>query len=400
MQVFIYKAVTPEGTVVQGEIAGEGQPGIHATLAERRLTLVDLRQHRTRIRWLARGGGDGGNLIEFSRSLASLLTAGIPLIVILEDLEEQTDNKDWQRLLRDLHLRVSGGSTLHEAFAAHPRVFSAMYCSLVEAGEVSGQLPETFVALTRHLEWSRNLRDELRHAVTYPLVVLSAVAVLIGILTFFVFPRLGEVLYALGLDLPLPTRVILAIGGFAQRYWPVAVATPVVLALAFNHLRRRPRGRRALDLFKLNAPVVGRLFQMVVYSRLAGTLATLLSAGIQLNRALTLVRGVVGNSVVATAIAHVEERIESGDTLAEAFARAHAFPKILIRMTRVGEGSGDVPGMLQRCAEHYDRLIPVAIRKLLSAFGPAMVVFLALTVGVAAFSIFLPLLHIGAALQQ
>jgi type II secretory pathway component PulF len=399
MEVFAYRAVDPEGNVVTGEIAGEQQPTIHATLAERHLTLVDLQAQKPRGVRLRMEKYGASELIEFTRNLGSLIAASIPLLSILEDLEDQADQAPWRRLIRSIRLRIAGGATMREAFAARPDVFSEVYLSLVAAGEESGRLPEVFAKLTAHLEWSRNLKEELRHAITYPVIVLGAVGVLIAILTFFVFPRLGEVLLTLDVELPLPTRIILALGHFAQRTWPIILATPIVLGILLNQIYRRPRGRLVLDAAKLNAPVIGSLVSMIVFSRMSGTLATLLGAGVQLDRALSLTRGAVGNRVVANAINETADSIQAGDTLTEALERTGTFPRILLRMTRVGENSGDVSGMLARCNEHYDRLIPIRIRRLLSAFGPAMVVFLAMTVGVAALSIFLPLLQIGAALH-
>ncbi len=399
MQVFAYRAVDPDGKIVDGEIAAEEQAAVYASLAQHNLTLVELREHHRRLTHLKIEKKSPDDLIEFSRNMGSLLDASIPLLQILEDLEEQAEQRSWQDLIRDVRLRISGGSTISEAFAAHQSVFSDVYLSLIQAGEESGDLSGVFTKLTEHLEWSRHLREEVRHALTYPIVVLGAVLAFIAVLTFFVFPRLGEILAVLDVSLPLPTRIVLAIGRFGTEAWPILLAIPFVLALAIDQLRRHPRGRRALDGAKLRAPLLGRLLSMVAFSRLASTLSTLLSSGVQLNRALMLTQGAVGNRVIAEALGRVGERIESGETLAEALARSGRFPRILIRMARVGEHSGDVAGMLKRCSEHYERLIPVMIRKLLSAFGPIMVVFLALTVGMAALSIFLPLIQIGDAIH-
>ncbi len=401
MQVFAYRALDAQGQIVEGQMAAEGPAAIFEYVNGHDLTLLDLKEQSSKktSRRAARSRHSQAELIDFSRSMGSLLQAGLPLMQILEDLEDQAVDAGWRDLIRGVRLQVAGGSGVSEALAAHDNVFSEVYVSLVSAGEHSGDLAGVFVRLTEYLEWDRKIREEVRQAVSYPAVVLSAVIGLIAILTFFVFPRLGGVLETLDVELPLPTRIMLGIGDFGAQWWPFLLGGLIGGAALFVHLRRKPRFKRLMGRAGLKVPILGRLLEMVALARLATALSSLLAAGVQLIRAMTLVEGVLGNPVMTTNVRRARNLIESGTTLGESLALAGGFPKLFIRMVRVGEASGNLEGMLERCASYYEREIPILIQKLLGAFGPAMVIFLAATVGVAALSVFLPLLQIGTAIK-
>lgn len=401
MQVFAYRAIDAQGQMVEGQMAAEGPAAIFEYVNGHDLTLLDLKEESSKktSRRAARSRHSQAELIDFSRSMGSLLQAGLPLMQILEDLEDQAVDGGWRDLIRGVRLQVAGGSGVSEALAAHENVFSEVYVSLVSAGEHSGDLAGVFVRLTDYLEWDRKIRQEVRQALTYPAVVLSAVLALIAILTFFVFPRLGGVLETLDVELPLPTRIMLGIGDYGAQWWPFILGGLIAGGALFAHLRRKPRFKRIMGRVGLKVPILGRLLEMVALARLATALSSLLAAGVQLIRAMTLVERVVGNPVMTSNVRRARDLIESGTTLGESLALSGGFPKLFIRMVRVGEASGNLEGMLERCASYYEREIPILIQKLLGAFGPAMVVFLAATVGVAALSVFLPLLQIGTAIK-
>lgn len=401
MQVFAYRAIDAQGQMVEGQMAAEGPAAIFEYVNGHDLTLLDLKEESSKktSRRAARSRHSQAELIDFSRSMGSLLQAGLPLMQILEDLEDQAVDRGWRDLIRGVRLQVAGGSGVSEALAAHENVFSEVYVSLVSAGEHSGDLAGVFVRLTDYLEWDRKIRQEVRQALTYPAVVLSAVLALIAILTFFVFPRLGGVLETLDVELPLPTRIMLGIGDYGAQWWPFILGSLIAGGALFAHLRRKTRFKRIMGRVGLKVPILGRLLEMVALARLATALSSLLAAGVQLIRAMTLVERVVGNPVMTSNVRRARDLIESGTTLGESLALSGGFPKLFIRMVRVGEASGNLEGMLERCASYYEREIPILIQKLLGAFGPAMVVFLAATVGVAALSVFLPLLQIGTAIK-
>jgi len=399
MEVFAYRAVNSSGEFVEAELATDGVDSARELIAERGLTLIELKARRSASVRARRETESEETVIEFTRSMGNLLRAGVSLLQILEDLEVEAEKRKWRNRLRDLRLRIEGGSTVSEALAAHPGIFSEIYVSLVQAGEESGQLPEIFSKLAEHLEWRRTLRQQVCQALSYPAIVLGGMGLLIGLLTFFVFPRLGAVFAALDVTLPLPTRILLGVGQFGSRAWPYFLGCFLPLVLAAGRLRHHPRVKRFLDRVLLRVPVAGHVVSMVAFSRLSGSLATLLSSGVQLDRALQLAQHAVGNSVIAKAVQRTRGRIQGGETLAEALGNTGGFPHLLIRLVRVGESSGDLVGMLQNCNEYYERELPRAIGRALSAAAPMLVVLMGFMVVWAALSIFLPLLQMGSAIR-
>ncbi|MBD3235203.1 MAG: hypothetical protein GF330_00675 [Candidatus Eisenbacteria bacterium] len=398
MQVYAYKAVTGEGQMVASEVASDSAQAAREQVARTGLTLVELKRRRGSVR--GRGQGESAEVvIEFTRHMHGLLTAGVPLIEVLEDLEQQAEKRSWRMRLQSIRQRVESGSTISEALAAQRGVFSQIYVNLVQAGEESGQLAEVFGRLTGYLEWRRAVSQQVRQALSYPILVFSAMGLLVGLLTFFVFPRLSEVFTALDVTLPLPTRILLAVGHFGARYWPFLVGLVPVGVLFATHLRHLPAVRDAIDRALLRLPVIGRVVHLVTYARFASSLATLLSSGVQLDRGLELAQFAVGNRVVSGAIGRVRDRVQGGETLADALVSTGGFPPLLVRMVRVGETSGDLVGMLQNTNDYFEREVPRVIRKALSAVGPIMVVTLGLMVVWVALAVFMPLMQIGEAVK-
>jgi len=399
MEVFAYRAVNSSGEFVEAELATDGVDSARELIAEQGLTLIELKERRSASVGIRRETESEDTVIEFTRSMANLLRAGISLLQIFEDLAAETEKRRWRNRLRDLRLRIEGGSTVSEALAAHPGIFSEIYISLVQAGEESGQLPQVFSKLAEHLEWRRTLRQQVRQALSYPAIVLGCMGLLIGLLTFFVFPRLNAVFAALDVALPLPTRILLGVGQFGSRAWPYFLGGLLPLVLVAGRLRHCPRVKHFLDGVLLRVPVAGHVASMVTFSRFSGSLATLLSSGVQLDRALQLAQHAVGNSVVARALQRTRDRVQGGETLTEAFSNTGGFPHLLIRMARLGESSGDLVGMLQNCNEYYERELPRAISRVLAAAAPMLVVLMGFMVVWVALSIFLPLLQIGSAIR-
>lgn len=400
MDVYRYEAVHPDGRDIFGEIAAESEAVVARHVRELGLTLVDVRVRRARAFMLGFGKSRVEELIEFTRGTASLLDVGIPIMQVLEDQEQSAERRAWRETIRDIRLRIEGGATVSEALDAHRDVFGDLYVSMVQAGEESGKLEPVLGKLAEYLEWSKSIRDELRRAVAYPSVVLVSLLGFIALLTFFVFPRLGVLFETLTVELPLPTRIMLGIGHFGQHAWPYMLALAAICVLSFAQLRRRPGGRAALDRFYLKIPIVGRVVEMAALARLAHTLSVLIESGIVLDRALGLARRAVDNIVFANAIAEARERIQGGDSFGGAMERTGCFPRLVIRLIRTGEASGNMTGMLGRLAQHYEREMPYLARAIVGAIGPITVFTLAGTVLLAALSIFLPLLKITSAITN
>ena len=399
MQVYAYQAVDRDGQIISGEMSADDKSDVYGALANQSLTLVQLKEANLVRHRLGGRAFTSEELIEFSRSMASLLAVGIPLLQILEDLESQAARERSRMLIRDIRLRLAGGSTTSEALAEHPKIFSRVYVQLIQAGEASGNLAGAFDKMAEYLDWSRTLRDEVRHAVSYPAIVFGALSVLIAILTLFVFPRLQEVFLSLEIALPLPTRIVLGVGGFVSSAWPYLLGGSFIAGAILAKLWHSRRGRFLCDRLILRIPVIGPLVMTVALARLATTFAALLTAGVQLGESLELTHNSVSNRVIEEGVRQSAEWVEVGDSLGEAFDRAGVFPRFFVRMIHVGEASGDVAGMLMSSANFYEREVPRRMRKLFAAIGPATVAILTVMATVVALSVFLPLMQIGTGLH-
>ncbi|MBN1827238.1 MAG: type II secretion system F family protein [Candidatus Eisenbacteria bacterium] len=399
MKVFRYEAVATDGSPVRGEIAARDDSTVRASLGERALTLLELKERKRRRIDLGRRGGGEDERIEFTRSMGSLVNAGIPLLQVLEDLRGQSESRTYRDLLGDVIVRIEGGGSVSESLAAHPEIFDDLYINIVRAGEESGKLPLAFDSLTEHLERSKAMKQELRRAFSYPVTVLAALLGFAALLTFFVFPRLEGLFETLEVGVPLPTRILLAVGGVGSRLLPAVLAAVFLGAIGWPRLRRYPPFRMLTDRIALNLPILGRIVKMAAFSRMAGTLATLLASGISLERALDLSQSSTGNRVIGRAIGAVLDWIRAGETFSGALARSGRFPQVVVRMAMVGESSGDLPGMLSNLSQHYDREMPNLFRKTIAAMTPLLIVGLVVMVGFAALAVFMPLMEVTSAIH-
>ncbi|MFH1679762.1 MAG: type II secretion system F family protein [Candidatus Eisenbacteria bacterium] len=399
MRAYLYEAMVADGHLVRGESAAENLPALHAVLERRGLTLVRAKERRARRIEIGRGRSSQEELIEFTRSMASLMGAGIPLMQALEDLGEQAEKKSWREMLADMRNKIEDGSTVSEALATRPKVFDDLYINLIRAGEEGGKLKHSFEKLAEHLERARIMRQELRHTLSYPLMILGALACFAGILTFFVFPRLSVLFESLDVDLPFTTRVVLALGRFGRSGWPFVLGSAAAGTIVLRELWAHPKTRFGIDALILRIPLIGRLIRMSAYARFSEMIATLLVSGVPLDRALGLAQNGVGNRVIGRAVAYSRDAIQGGESFSGALSGTGQFPQLVIRMVKVGETSGDVPGMLSNLVQHYEREMPYLFRKAMSALGPATIVVLVVMVGFAALAVFQPLLQIASALR-
>ena len=394
MRVYEYEAVVPDGRTVHGEVGAESPAAVPAIILERGLTLVDFKERKTGRSGFVRERISIDEVIEFTMSMESMIQAGIPLLNVLEDLIEQSEKKSWKKVLGDVRCRIEDGSTVSEALAAHPGIFDDLYVNIVAAGEESGNLHHSFKALAAHMERNRSMRQELRRMLSYPTMVFGALFAFTSLLTFFVFPRLGGLFTSMEIEVPLPTKIMLVAGNIGVVALPIGIVLLVLSIAVYPRLRRSPRFRMGRDTLLMRMPIAGNVVKMATYSRMAGTLSTLISSGIQLDRALGMTRFAVGNMVISRAIERTREQIQGGATLSESLEREGHFPRMVIRMATVGETSGDLPGMLGRLSEYYDREMPNLFQKTVAAINPILIVTLVIIVGFAALAVFLPLMEI------
>ena len=335
-------------------------------------------------------------LTTFTRQLATLVDAGLPLLRGLRVLEKQERNATLKSIANDLALAIEGGSTFSEALAQHPKVFNRLYVNMVKAGELGGVLEVVLTRLAEFMEKAQKIKGKVKAAMFYPTAVLMVAVAILYILMVKVIPKFKEVFEGMLEGKPLPkfTQFVMGISNAVANHiviTSIIVATFVVLFVIF---KRTKFGRHAFDKFKLKMPVIGPVVSKVAISRFSRTLGTLVSSGVPILQALTIVKETAGNVIVANAVASVHESVKEGETITAPLEASGVFPPMVISMVDVGEQTGALPEMLLKIADNYDEEVDNAVTAMTSLLEPIMIVFLGLIVGSIVIAMFLPLIDL------
>jgi len=333
-------------------------------------------------------------LAEFTRQLATLLDAGIPLLRGLRSIQEQEEDRKLKGLVGGLMRSVEGGSTFSEGLALHPKIFTRLYVSMVVAGETAGTLEATLARLADFMERDVRTRARIKAALFYPAAVIFVAVSIMSVLMLWVIPRFKEVFTELtgGAALPRFTEFVLNISHFFKDHAFLLLAMVVSTGAVFKAIRLMPPGRAAIDGLKLKLPVIGRIIRKATVSRFARTLGSMLQNGVPVLQALTITRETTGNTVFARAIQLTHDRVKDGEDLTRPLQRSGVFPSTVISMIDVGEQTGSLPNMLMRVADDYDEAVDRSIGAALSLLEPALIIFLAVIVGSIVIALFLPII--------
>jgi type IV pilus assembly protein PilC len=335
------------------------------------------------------------DLLEFSTHMFTLLDAGIPLSEAVKNLSEESPNLQLRSTLHAVSQQVEAGSPLHAAMNQHPNVFPPQVTNLVQAGEESDTLADTFKELERYLDWSEQIRGDVRQATIYPSIVIVAVTGLLILLFTFVIPRFIPVLHDLNMPLPFVTVLVIGVSEFVVNNWaiwmPVLLITPLAWWVGRNYLTGFSGWR---DKIVLELPVVGELLRMLTLSKFVQNFAVLYRAGIPVLQCLELCRGLVGNRVVSDALHHVQRSIAEGSTIHASLQRYPIFPPMMIQMISVGETTGNLPKTLMNVADYYNREIPRRVKKIFGILEPVITLGLIGIVGVVALALFMPMMSL------
>ena len=331
------------------------------------------------------------DLILFARQLETMLDAGLPLVSILESLHEHATHPALRAAIDRVRADVEGGSTLTEAMRRHPRCFPGMLANLVHAGEEGGLLVPMLDRIATLLEHEEETRQRIRSAIFYPALVVGELVLAFGVLVRFVLPRFATLFRNLGADLPLPTRLLIAISDVFEHYGLVLLLGAVVLATGGVLWARTERGRERIDGWLLRVPLFGAILLKGAMARFARVLAALVDGGIPLAGGLAIARDVLGNRVLVAEIDRMREGLVAGRGLAAPVRRSEVLPSLFVKMLSVGEETGSVDKMLVRTAAFYERDVDYAVRNLASALEPALLVVLGAAVLFTALAVFLPL---------
>jgi type IV pilus assembly protein PilC len=331
-------------------------------------------------------------LTTFTRQLATLVDAGLPLLRGLRVLEKQERNSTLRGILGDLALAIEGGSTFSEALAQHPKVFNRLFVNMVKAGELGGVLEVVLKRLAEFSEKAQKIKGKVKAALFYPIAVLIVAVAILGLLLVFVIPRFKEVFTGMGVKLPGFTVFVLACSDAVKNHYLQTLGGGTVLVVAFLLTIKTKIGRLVWDKFKLKMPPFGSVVSKVSISRFARTLGTLVSSGVPILQALTIVKETAGNVIISNAINGVHESVKEGETITSPLEASGVFPPMVVSMVDVGEQTGALPEMLLRIADNYDEEVDNAVASMTSLLEPIMIVFLAVIVGSIVIAMFLPLI--------
>ncbi len=333
-------------------------------------------------------------LTTFTRQLATLVDAGLPLLRGMRVLEKQEKNPTLKNIIGELSLSIEGGSTFSEGLAQHPKVFNRLYVNMVKAGELGGVLEVVLNRLSEFMEKAQKIKGKVIAAMFYPVAVMIVAVVIMGVLMVYVIPQFKSVFAGMleGAQLPAFTRLVLGISDAIKDHFIVSAAAIAGVVIIFMLTIRTKAGRRIFDKVKLKAPVFGPVISKVAISRFTRTLGTLVSSGVPILQALMIVKETSGNVIVGNAVSAVHESVKEGETITAPLEASGVFPPMVISMVDVGEQTGALPEMLLKIADNYDEEVDNAVAAMTSLLEPIMIVFLAVVVGSIVIAMFLPLI--------
>lgn len=385
--IYAYEARDPAGALVRGSENAVDEPQLDRMLAGRGLFLV--RATASSVRRKSRKANTR-TLIDFCHHLGTAVDAGIPVLDALRDLQEDGDSPIAHEL-EDIASKIENGQQLSACLAAHPVLFPELIRALVGAGEETGTLDRILRDLVQYLEWKEELHRKLVGSATYPIIVLVGMFGLAVLMGTVVLPRFLEIFVELGVELPLATRVLLAVHAFLSAWW-IAVVVGVLAAVGlWMAWTRSARGRVWWHAKQLRIPIVGSAMTMLEMSRLTHNLGVVYTAGIPILRCLTLVESIAQNEVIRRTIAHARESVEGGETLTNALGRSPLLPTMVRRMIALGETSGRLGESLETVARYYERELPGRIDNALAYFNTAILALLGGMLVTIVLAIFVPL---------
>ncbi|TVS11413.1 MAG: type II secretion system protein GspF [Wenzhouxiangella sp.] len=399
MAMFEYKAVTPAGETLTGEMEAPNQDLVIARLQELGNIPISATQVGSGLRFgsLFRGrrGLNAREVGDMTQQLATLLGAGLPLDRSLGILGELAENERVRDTIEKIRNHVREGGALSEALEQRHGVFSRFYINMVRAGEIGGSLDQTLDRMAEYLERAKELKDGVVSALIYPaLLVVLAIASLI-LLMVYVIPQFTPMFEDFGGDLPMLTRVVVAVGDVLQNYWWALIATVVVVVAWFRGQMRKPASRRVWDGRFLATRWIGDVIAKIETARLTRTTGTLLVNGVPLLSALSIAKNVMSNTVLAEDVAEAAKQVKTGSPLARALAQNDHFPRLALQMVNVGEETGKLDEMLLKVADTYDREVKVTIDRLMALLVPALTLGLAVVIGVIVMSVLMAILSIN-----
>jgi type IV pilus assembly protein PilC len=401
MPVFSYQGVNRSGAAVKGERQASNKSELQALLRRENVTVSKMSEKGREFSMPTFGGGvSSKELAIFTRQFSVMIDAGLPLVQCLEILAGQQENKAFEKILTGVRSGVEGGATLSAAMRPYNKVFDALYVNMIEAGETGGILDTILQRLSTYIEKNVKLKRAVQSALIYPVAVLGIAASVIILLLWKVVPIFATLFAGLGVDLPLPTKIVIGLSNFIGSIYGLlivvaAIATAVTLKMWYG----TPTGRYVLDSVLLKLPLIGILLRKIGVARFTRTLGTLISSGVPILEGLDITARTSGNAVIERALQKTRKAVEAGRTLVDPLKETEVFPSMVTQMIGVGEQTGAMDAMLSKIADFYEDEVDAAVKDLLTALEPLMIVFLGGVVGGVVISMYMPLFSMIAKLS-
>lgn len=397
---FAYKVKDREGQVHSGEMEGSSQASVSKALRDRgyQPIAVDEKKDSALQKEISIPGlTDRIKLREvaiFSRQFATMINAGLSLLRALSILAEQTPNKAFSRLIIEVKNDVERGTSLSAAMEKHPKAFNRLYTSMVKAGEIGGVLDDTLIRLADTLESQVELRAKIKSAMMYPVAVFGLVVMIVAAMLMFIVPMFEDLYADLGGELPVPTKMLLAVSGIVTSYWWALLIGTIGFVVLFRRWIATESGRATFDKIKLKMPIFGNLVHKTAIARFSHTLASLTKTGVPILQAMDIVAETSGNAVVSAAVLDVKASVREGESIAGPLEEHDVFPPMVVQMIAVGEETGALDTMLEKIGSFYDQEVQTMVDGLTSLIEPLLIVVLGATVGGMLISLYMPMFNV------
>jgi type IV pilus assembly protein PilC len=401
MPEFIFTAKTPNGKTVQGTRSAESEMSLVSSLRKEDLVVVAVAPAPIKSRGPKKKGKKvkTKDLAIFCRQMGAMLGAGLPVLESIESIADQADHPTMAKILRDIAGDIEAGATLAAAFGKHSKVFSLLFTSMLRAGEESGALPNVLQRLGDYLEAKDALAGKIRSASAYPAFIAGFFILAVAGIMLFLIPQFESIFESFDLELPALTKFLMATSRFIGHYLIFEILLLGGGVYAFLKWRKTPHGKATVDAWLLKAPIFGKLILKAAVARFSRTLGTLMDNGVAVVAALEIVGQTAGNAVVKRAVDNVGRGVVNGSTISEKLAESHVFPKMVISMVAAGEGSGNLPEMLEKISDFYTREVDAAISGLTSMIEPILIVGLGAIVTVVVLAIYLPIFQMATGIE-
>ncbi|OFV98177.1 MAG: pilus assembly protein PilC [Acidobacteria bacterium RIFCSPLOWO2_02_FULL_61_28] len=397
MPVYVYDGRTARGTKISGqERMAESKAALTALLRRERITPTKIKEKGKEFALPILGGQKitAKELAIFFRQFSVMIDSGLPLVQCLEILAGNQENTAFQKVLTDVRSHVESGTTLANAMREHPKTFDQLMVNMIEAGETGGILDTILQRLAGYVEKAVKLRAAVKSALIYPVAVLGIAGIVITMLLWKVVPIFANMFAAMGVELPLPTKIVVGMSSFIGRFGWVFIILGIFAFFGFKRVYASEGGRYTIDRIMLRIPVIGDLLRKIAVARFTRTLGTLITSGVPLLESMSITARTSGNAVVERAIMAVRKAIEEGRTITEPLKESGVFPNMVTQMIAVGEQTGAMDAMLQKIADFYEMEVDDAVKNMLTLLEPVIIAFLGATVGGIVVAMYMPMFEL------